>query len=153
MRIAVLEAEIAGLRRVRAQRRLVLGAVRRRAATLPRRPTAADAAVALQRALFATVDEVGAVAAAEGIDADFHKGGTLELATAAMQVPRLHARVEGERSWGFGPEDVRVARRRRGRSPAGRRRAFTARSSHPTARGCTRRVWLAASPTRPSVGA
>src|SRR6185295_10210733 len=65
-----------------------------------------DAAIALQRALFATVDEVGTVAASEEIDAHFYKGGTLELATAAVQVPRLKARVEHERSWGFGESDV-----------------------------------------------
>ncbi len=65
-----------------------------------------DAVVALQRELFATVDEVGTVAAAEQIDADFRKGGTLALATAAVQVPRLRAHVEHERDWGFGPDDV-----------------------------------------------
>ncbi len=64
-----------------------------------------DAAVALQRAMFATVDEVGRVLEAEGIDAHFHKGGTLELATRAPHVERLRAHVDEERAWGFGPDD------------------------------------------------
>ena len=66
-----------------------------------------DAAVALQRAMFATVDEVGRVLAAEGIDAHFVKGGTLELATRPPHVERLRARVDSEHRWGFGDEDVR----------------------------------------------
>jgi glycine/D-amino acid oxidase-like deaminating enzyme len=63
------------------------------------------AAVALQRELFRTVDEVGRVAAEEGIDAQFRKGGTLSAATAPAHVERLRAEVEDERSWGFGEED------------------------------------------------
>lgn len=66
-----------------------------------------DAAVALQRAMFATVDEVGRVLTAEGIDAHFVKGGTLELATRPPHVERLRARVDAEHRWGFGDEDVR----------------------------------------------
>ena len=34
-----------------------------------------EAAIAMQKAMFATVDEVGRVAADEGIDAQYHKGG------------------------------------------------------------------------------
>lgn len=64
-------------------------------------------AVALQRALFSTVDEVGRVAAAEGIDCDYAKGGTLVLARTPAQLARLRAEVEEERSWGFGADDVR----------------------------------------------
>jgi glycine/D-amino acid oxidase-like deaminating enzyme len=66
-----------------------------------------DAAVALQRAMYATVDEVGRVLTEEGIDAHFHKGGTLDLATRAPHVDRLRALVDSERGWGFGEDDVR----------------------------------------------
>ncbi|HEU4480280.1 MAG TPA: FAD-binding oxidoreductase [Actinomycetota bacterium] len=66
-----------------------------------------DAAIAMQRAMFDTVDEVGRVAESEVIDARFHKGGTLAFATAPVHVERLKAEVESERSWGFGEEDVR----------------------------------------------
>jgi len=66
-----------------------------------------DGAVALQRALFDTVDEVGQAAAEEGIDCHFAKGGTLVLARTPVQAARLRAEVEEERSWGFGEGDVR----------------------------------------------
>lgn len=48
-------------------------------------------AVALQQAMFETVDEVGRVAAAEGIDAEFDKGGLLLLARGPHQLPALEA--------------------------------------------------------------
>ncbi|HEX2051395.1 MAG TPA: FAD-binding oxidoreductase [Actinomycetota bacterium] len=66
-----------------------------------------DAAIALQRALFDTVDEVGRVTQREGIDAHFHKGGTLAAATAPAHAARLRAEVAHEGSWGFGDDDVR----------------------------------------------
>ena len=65
-----------------------------------------DAAVALQREMFNTVDEVGRVAAAEGIDCDFVKGGTLTFATQTVHVERVKDYVDEERSWGFGAEDM-----------------------------------------------
>jgi glycine/D-amino acid oxidase-like deaminating enzyme len=106
LRIAVLESEIAGFgasgRNGGWCSALFAGS---RDATA--KAHGRDAAVALQQALFTTVDEVGAVADAEGIDAHFVKGGTLELATAAVHAPRLLARVEHEREWGFGEADVR----------------------------------------------
>lgn len=46
-----------------------------------------EAAVRLQRAMNATVDEVIAVAAAEGIDADLHRGGVLEVARTPPSSP------------------------------------------------------------------
>ncbi|MGW1211203.1 NAD(P)/FAD-dependent oxidoreductase [Streptomyces sp. NPDC002499] len=48
-----------------------------------------DAAVRLQRAMNDTVDEVIAVADAEGIEADVHKGGVLEVARTPAQLARL----------------------------------------------------------------
>jgi glycine/D-amino acid oxidase-like deaminating enzyme len=61
-----------------------------------------DAAVAMQREMFATVDEVGAVTAAEGIDAGFHKGGAFTSATSPAHAATLKARAEHYASWGFG---------------------------------------------------
>lgn len=58
-----------------------------------------DAAIAQQRALDETVDEVIAAAAREGIDADIHKGGELEVAYAPAQLARLRAFAASERSW------------------------------------------------------
>ncbi|MGI5158591.1 NAD(P)/FAD-dependent oxidoreductase [Microbispora sp. CA-102843] len=55
---------------------------------------------ALQRAMNATVDEVIAVARAEGIDADIVKGGILRVAHAPSHLPRLTAQVRAARAWG-----------------------------------------------------
>ena len=62
------------------------------------------AALELMAAMFDTVDEVGRVAAAEGIDCHFRKGGTLALARTPVQLERARAEIEDHRSWGFGTE-------------------------------------------------
>ena len=67
-----------------------------------------DAATALQRALNATVDEVGRVAAAEGIDCHFAKGGTIVAARTPLQLDRARDEVEESRSFGFGEDDLRL---------------------------------------------
>ncbi|SHL78105.1 NAD(P)/FAD-dependent oxidoreductase [Actinacidiphila paucisporea] len=59
-----------------------------------------DAAVALQQAMNATVDEVVRVAAAEGIDADIQQGGVLEVAYSPAQLARLRAYHERETAFG-----------------------------------------------------
>ncbi|MFN2491231.1 MAG: NAD(P)/FAD-dependent oxidoreductase [Actinomycetota bacterium] len=106
LRIAMVEAEIAGF-----------GASGRNGgwasallATEPDRVAASHgraAAIALQRAMFDTVDEVGKVAASEGIDAHYVKGGTLTMATTRAHVIGLKEKLAHERSWGFGEEDQR----------------------------------------------
>lgn len=63
------------------------------------------AALAMQKAMFETVDEVGRAARAEGIDAHFVKGGALAFATAPAHVERLRSQLDDERRWGFGEED------------------------------------------------
>ena len=67
-----------------------------------------DAAIGMQRAMQATVDEVGRVAAAEGIDCHWAKGGTLQLARSATQMERAIEEVAEARSFGFGEEDLRL---------------------------------------------
>jgi glycine/D-amino acid oxidase-like deaminating enzyme len=67
-----------------------------------------DGAVALQRAMHATVDEVGAVAAAEGIECHWAKGGTVMLARSPLQLARAKEEVAEARSFGFGEEDLRL---------------------------------------------
>jgi len=66
-----------------------------------------DAALALQRAMIDTVDEVGRVAAAERIDAGWVKGGTLRLATNPGQVTRVRAAVAADRAWELSEADSR----------------------------------------------
>lgn len=76
----------------------------------PREKTVAghgrDAALALERAMRATVDEVIAVCAHEHIDADIVKHGLVEVARGPAQEARLRAMVAAERAWGTGPDDV-----------------------------------------------
>jgi glycine/D-amino acid oxidase-like deaminating enzyme len=67
-----------------------------------------DAAIAMYRAMQATVDEVGKVAAAEGIDCHWAKGGTVQLARSAVQLQRAREEVEEARSYGFGEDDLRL---------------------------------------------
>ncbi|MDW4571696.1 FAD-binding oxidoreductase [Microbacterium sp. M3] len=58
-----------------------------------------DAAIAQQRALNETVDEVVTVAAREGIDADIVRGGEFEVARTPAQLARLRAGAASEQSW------------------------------------------------------
>lgn len=58
-----------------------------------------DAAIAQQRALNESVDEVIAVAAREGIDADIVKGGEFGVARTPSQLARLRAAVKAEQEW------------------------------------------------------
>ncbi|MFJ9342681.1 NAD(P)/FAD-dependent oxidoreductase [Streptomyces sp. NPDC101733] len=62
-----------------------------------------EAARRLQRAMNDTVTEVIEVAAAEGIDADVHRGGVLEVARTPAQLTRLKAFHAAE--IGFGESD------------------------------------------------
>jgi glycine/D-amino acid oxidase-like deaminating enzyme len=65
-------------------------------------------AIAMQRAMHETVDEVGRVAAAEGIDCHWAKGGTVTLARSPIQLQRAREEVEEAREFGFGEEDLRL---------------------------------------------
>ncbi len=62
---------------------------------------------ALQRAMFATVDEVGSFLAEHGLDADFVKGGLLEVALGAAQSERQRMRLARARANGLGEADLR----------------------------------------------
>ena len=61
---------------------------------------------ALREAIKASVDEVGAVCKTEGIEADFHKGGGLAIATNARQAERLREGLSWEREIGWTEEDA-----------------------------------------------
>lgn len=60
--------------------------------------------VKLQRAMFASVDEVIDVLEREGIDADVKKGGTLYAARTPAQLGRLREHLAYEGEWGFADE-------------------------------------------------
>jgi glycine/D-amino acid oxidase-like deaminating enzyme len=67
-----------------------------------------EAAIAMQRAMQETVDEVGRVAAAEGIDCHYAKGGTVMLARTPVQLERARAEIAEAREFGFGEADLRL---------------------------------------------
>ncbi|MFV0135147.1 NAD(P)/FAD-dependent oxidoreductase [Streptomyces sp. HMX87] len=69
-----------------------------------------EAAVRLQRAMNATVDEVIRVVEAEGFDADVHKGGVLEVARTPAQLARLRAFHEAELAFGEKDRELYGAR-------------------------------------------
>src|SRR5690606_33203245 len=64
------------------------------------------AAVAMQQAMYDTVDEIGRVIEAEGIDCHWRKGGTVVLARSGPQLTRARAAVAEARAFGFGEEDL-----------------------------------------------
>ncbi|MEU1042665.1 FAD-dependent oxidoreductase [Streptomyces sp. NPDC005907] len=74
-----------------------------------------DAAVHLQQAMNETVGEVVRVAAEEGIDADIHQGGVLEVAYTPAQLARLKAFHATELSYGEKDRELYGARETAGR--------------------------------------
>ncbi len=74
---------------------------------LLRKPATRGRGVALARALFDTVDEVGRVCQAENIDAHFAKGGSLNVATIPFQVEQLQRHIGHLHDAGFSEADYR----------------------------------------------
>ncbi|MBS1878294.1 MAG: FAD-dependent oxidoreductase [Actinobacteria bacterium] len=68
----------------------------------------ADGALALERALQATVDEIGAVTASEGIECDFAKNGVTICARTELELQRLRESVAADHRAGFGDADARI---------------------------------------------
>jgi glycine/D-amino acid oxidase-like deaminating enzyme len=62
-------------------------------------------------AIYDTVDEVGRVCAAEGIECDFLKGGSLSVATNEVQLARLHRYLGHRRAAGDTDDDARLLER------------------------------------------
>jgi glycine/D-amino acid oxidase-like deaminating enzyme len=67
----------------------------------------ADAAVAMQRAMFETVLEIGRVCQREGIDAHLVRGGSLKVATSRLEAERLRADLASSRRFGWTEDDRR----------------------------------------------
>lgn len=67
-----------------------------------------DAALAMRRAMIDTVDEVGHVVAAEGIDCDFAKGGTISYARSAVHRRAAIAEVVEAQRYGVDAVTLRA---------------------------------------------
>jgi glycine/D-amino acid oxidase-like deaminating enzyme len=66
------------------------------------------AVVAMQRAMFATIDEIERVVSKdEDIDCDWARGGTVQVATLSAHRTRLQGELAAHRAWGFGEDDYR----------------------------------------------
>ena len=132
LRVVILEAEQAGF-----------GASGRNGgwasalfpASLPAlaRQSTRDAAIRLKREMFATVDEIGRVASAEGWDVEWSKGGTVVAARSPLQLSTARDEIEELRTWGFGPGGLRPARQVGDRA-TGRRDRRPRRHVHPALR-------------------
>ena len=107
LRIAVLEREIAGFG-ASGRNGGWCSALFPASAEKIARATSRQAATAMGAAMQASVDEVGKVAAAEGIDCDYAKGGTISLARTPVQLRRAQAEVAEARAWGASADDVRL---------------------------------------------
>ena len=92
VRIAILEAEVAGFGASGRNGGWCVGLLAGIEGLL-HRPERREAALALQREAFAAVDEVGRVAAAEGIDCHYRKGGSVRVAVTPAQERELRART------------------------------------------------------------
>lgn len=69
------------------------------------RASSRDLAIRMKRAMNDTVDEIGRVAAAEGWDIQWSKGGTVVAARTPLQLTSARHEVDELRTWGFGEED------------------------------------------------
>ncbi|MGZ4613684.1 MAG: NAD(P)/FAD-dependent oxidoreductase [Kineosporiaceae bacterium] len=98
LRVAVVEAQIAGFGASGRNGGWCSALFPASAGALARRH-GRDAAVALRRAMNATVDEVGRVLAAEGIEADWRQGGTVVLARTPVQLRRARGAVAADQEF------------------------------------------------------
>lgn len=118
LRIAVLEAEVAGF-----------GASGRNggwaSALFPAslgalaRASSRSEAIRMKRTMMASIDEIGRVAAGEGWDVGWRKGGTVIAARTALQWQSAKQEVDEARSWGFGVDDLRLLDRDEARDRIG----------------------------------
>jgi glycine/D-amino acid oxidase-like deaminating enzyme len=106
LRVVVLEKEIAGFGASGRNGGWCSALFPRSTASLEK-AHGRDAALAMRRAMIATVDEVGRVAAAEGIDCDFVKGGTVAFARSAVQARAADAEVAEAAEYGVDPLERR----------------------------------------------
>ena len=105
LRIAVLEKEIAGFGASGRNGGWCSALFPRSTASLER-THGREAALAMRRAMIATVDEVGRAAASAGIDCDFVKGGTVAYARSETQLAA--ARADVDEAAGFGVDAIEL---------------------------------------------
>ena len=108
LRVVVLEKEIAGFGASGRNGGWCSALFPRSTASLAKQHGLAQA-LALRRAMIATVDEVARVVSAEGIDCDFVKGGTVAFARTPVQSRAADAEVAEAAHFGVDPIERREA--------------------------------------------
>ena len=109
LRVHVIEAETAGFGASGRNGGWCSALFPKSSERLARLPGSDRASAArLHEAMRSTVDEVGRVAAEEGIDADYRKGGTVVVARTDVQLQRARDEVEHARAWGRGEDQLRL---------------------------------------------
>jgi glycine/D-amino acid oxidase-like deaminating enzyme len=104
--VVVLEAETAGFGAAGRNGGWVTGFFSGPARVYERH-AASEGYMALQREMFATVQEIGRVLAEHSIDADFAADGRLTVAIGPAQERRQHERLAHSRRLGLGEQDLR----------------------------------------------
>ena len=105
LRVALVEAEIAGFGASGRNGGWVVGTLAGMESRLAD-PAQREGGIALQRAMFDSVDEIGRVCEGESIDCHFAKGGNIVVATEEAHRDLLLADLEYWRDLGFGGQDV-----------------------------------------------
>ena len=104
LKVAVLEAETVGVGASGRNGGWCMG-MAHGIEPLLARPQSQASGVQLMRAMQATVDEIGQVTTALGIDCHFKKGGNLTVATQAFQVAQLQTEIQHLHQVGFSEQD------------------------------------------------
>ena len=107
LRVTVIERDICGFG---ASGRNGGWAVGELAAGISKYAALADlpSSLRLARAVFDSVDEIGRVTAAEGIECGYHKGGVIRWARNAPQARRQAAEVAHDHELGLNPDEIRL---------------------------------------------
>ncbi|MBW2280455.1 MAG: FAD-dependent oxidoreductase [Deltaproteobacteria bacterium] len=104
LHIAIVEAEIAGFGASGRNGGWATGGLSGIEGLLAR-PDRRERGLALQRAVFDAVDEIGRVSRAEGIDCDYAKGGSIHVARTQAQLEASRGHLAQAAEWGLGPSD------------------------------------------------
>jgi glycine/D-amino acid oxidase-like deaminating enzyme len=109
--VVVVEAETAGFGASGRNGGAVIALVQGTREQWARRGGGRAGAIALERQIIRTVDEVGEVVHTEGIDCGFSKNGVLEVARTETELAHFRDMVQRDRRWGFGSDDYEMLNR------------------------------------------